>query len=62
MAFKTNLGLDRQARDYLNLPNNSLRVICNAWHFYYSLRLVFTVASSLRCSHLYRVVCVIQLD
>ncbi|EDM57324.1 conserved hypothetical protein [Vibrio parahaemolyticus AQ3810] len=34
-----------------------LRVIRNAWHFYYALSLVFKViaaASVLRCSHLNR--------
>ncbi|AUW38189.1 DUF3265 domain-containing protein [Vibrio harveyi] len=31
---------------------NCLRVIRNAWHFYYALRLVFKAV--LRCSHLNR--------
>ena len=37
-----------------------LRVIRNAWHFRYALRLVFKVvaeASVLRCSHLNRALC-----
>ncbi|HBC3370732.1 TPA: DUF3265 domain-containing protein [Vibrio vulnificus] len=39
---------------------NCLRVIRNAWHFYYALRLVIKVACGnivMACSHLNRALC-----
>ncbi|HAS8287007.1 TPA: DUF3265 domain-containing protein [Vibrio vulnificus] len=37
----SNVHEDSQVKNYIT---NCLRVIRNAWHFYYALRLVFKVA------------------